>query len=107
MGVCMEVEAKIVMFFAALGAMAGCFSSLVSRFHASNPIRGAGIALLLALCLFYVSYKLTLSYKLAPRMFKVMPGQFPGGSRKVATTGIMNFFIMWLIFWIMVYNLTL
>jgi len=101
MGVNMEVETKIVLFFVALGATAGCFSGLVSSFHTSNLNKGAGIALLLALCLFYVSYKL------APRVFKVMPGQFPGGNRKVATTGIMIFFVMWLIFWIIVYNLTL
>lgn len=88
----MEALNKVTLIYAGWGAIAGCISSILFN---------GGLALLLAIFLFYVSYKLI------PLILKIKAAEFPGGKRKIATTGVMPFFIMWLILWILVYSLIL
>lgn len=61
-------------------------------------IRGGGEGLLLAIAGFLVLYKS------APRVLKIAGYQFPGGRRRLATAGILPFFLIWLIVWIGVYT---
>jgi uncharacterized membrane protein YfcA len=96
MGAQMEIESKLALFFAAFGAIAGCVSAPISATRQS-----AWLALLVAFFLFYVSYKV------APRALKIAQEQTPVAPRKIATTGLGSFFIMWFILWIMVYTLIL
>jgi len=70
----------------AVGAICGLF------------IRGGWHGLLLAIACFLAIYKA------APRVLKIVEHQFPGGRRKIATSGILPFFLIWLIVWIGVYT---
>jgi plastocyanin len=90
---------KVTLLFAGWGAIAGGISGFL-------PQAQSEFALLVAIFLFYVSYKLLTSNKVAPIVLKIPPEEFPGGKRKIVTTGIWSFFIMWLILWIAVYSST-
>lgn len=112
----MEVLSKISLLFTALGIVAGAISGLLSN---------SGLALLAAIVLFYASYKLAIKMylaKKAPAAAPAMPSTPPTGpappqptpptpqaisNRKVISTGILPFFVMWLVFWIMVYSIKL
>lgn len=91
----MEIVGKITLLFAGWGAIAGCISSFL-------PQAQSALALLVAIFLFYVSYKL------APIALKIPAGEFPGGKWTGLTAfkkGFFPFFIMWLVLWIMVYTI--
>jgi uncharacterized membrane protein required for colicin V production len=90
----MEIAGKITLLFAGWGAIAGFISGFL-------PQAQSALALLVAISLFYVSYKLV------PVALKIPPGEFPGGTMKIVTTGISSFFIIWLISWIMVHTIVL
>ncbi len=97
----MEATAKLVIFFAVTGAIAGCISGIISG---ANVTLGL-LALLLALFLFYVSYKLVTHHKFKNVVLKISNGGIPGGTKKIIMTGFLPHFIMWLIVWVMVYTL--
>jgi hypothetical protein len=106
----MEVLSKISLLFMGLGIVAGAISGLISN---------SGIALLIAIALFYVSYRIAIKMflKKATAVAPVTPPPTQTGptpqqpaqqaisSRKVISTGILPFFVMWLVFWIMVYSI--
>jgi hypothetical protein len=106
----MEPTSKATVLFAVLGAIAGSLSGLSSH---------AGFALLLALVFFYGGYRWCLSMFGIAKQPK--PQQQPAPSqpqpqspqpqmesgKKIATTGVTPFFVMWLIFWIMTYTIKL
>ena len=92
----MELVGKLTIFFAVTGAIAGCISSFLLN---------AWYALLIALILFYASYKLTTREKFKTRVLKISTGGIPGGTKKIVMTGFWPYFIMWLILWVMVYTL--
>ena len=90
------------MFFVVTGAVAGIISGLIS---------GANIRLniwapLIALFLFYVSYKLAAYEKIKNRLL-MTPVEESEGEKKVNVlmSGFWPYFIMWLVLWVMVYTL--
>ena len=95
---------RLTMFFAATGAVAGLISGLISsaniRFNIWTP--------LIALFLFYVSYKLAAQEKIKNR-FLMTPVEESEAEKKfnVLMTGFWSYFIMWLVLWVMVYTLLL
>ncbi len=95
----MELVAKITLLFAGCGAIAGVLSGFLRGLPAGQ---GSFALLAIFLLLFYVSYKL------APNILKFTPGEFPGGKWTGMTAfkrGFMGFLIMWLVLWIMTYNI--
>lgn len=104
----MEPTSKVTILFAMLGVTAGSLSGLFSN---------AGVALLLALIFFYGGYRWCRSiFGIAkepksqqPASPQPQPPQQPQmeSGRKITTTGITPFFVMWLIFWIMTYTIKL
>jgi len=106
LGVNMEAVGKITLLFAAFGALAGLISGAISS---------AGAALLLAILFFYGSYRLACSMFgiIKPALSPPAPTptatqvQKPIERRKIVTTGIWPFFIMWLILWIITYTIKL
>jgi hypothetical protein len=93
---------KLTVFFSATGAVAG----IISGFAADANIRLNILAPLIALFLFYVSYKLAAHEKIKNR-FLMSPVEQSEEEKKVnvAMTGLWPHFIMWLVFWVMVYTL--
>jgi hypothetical protein len=93
---------RLTVFFAVTGAVSGIVSGLIS----SANIRLNIWAPLIALFLFYVSYKLAAREKVKNR-FLMAPVEESEGEKKinVAMTGFWPYFIMWLVLWIMVYTL--
>ena len=93
---------RLTMFFAVTGAVAGIVSGLITianiRFNISAP--------LIALFLFYVSYKLTAHEKIKNR-FLMTPVEESEAEKKVNVVmiGLWPHFIMWLVLWVMVYTL--
>ncbi len=106
----MEPTSKVTVLFAILGVIAGSLSGLISH---------VGVALLLALVFFYGGYRWCRSMfgiakpskpqqQAPPQPQQPQPTQPQMESgRKIATTGITPFFVMWLIFWIMTYTIKL
>lgn len=102
----MEAVGKITILFAAFGALVGLISGVISS---------EGAALLLTIVFFYGSYRLACSMfgvvKPAPSTPAPAPTatqvQKPIERRKIATTGALPFFIMWLILWIISYTIKL
>lgn len=91
----MEVVSKITLLFAAFGAITGCVFV---------PLPGGPTGFLAGLGIFFGVFYLT--YRLTPMALGIKPAEFPGGKRKIATTGFFPFFIMWLMLWIMVYTIS-
>jgi len=95
----MELVAKITLLFAGWGAIAG----VLSGFLRGMPTGQGSFALLaIFLFLFYTPYKL------APKVLKFKPEEFPGGKWTGGTAfkrGFWGYFIMWLILWIMTYTI--
>ena len=79
--------------FALTGAVAGIISVFVP-----SPY----FALLIALILFYISYKI-----IPPRALKIEHKNWPGGTRKILTGGFFPFFLLWLIVWVLLYTVLL
>jgi len=88
----MDIESKITLFYTICGVLVGCASAFVPN---------SWTAFFLALIFFYVSYKLT------PKVFNLVENpprdSSAGGLIKL---GILPYFLMWLIFWILVYTMT-
>jgi len=93
---------RLTVFFAVTGAVAGIISGLIS----STDIRLNIWAPLIALFLFYVSYKLAAHEKVKNR-FLMAPVDESEAEKKVNVimTGFWSYFVMWLILWVMVYTL--
>lgn len=92
---------RLTLFFAVLGAVAGAISGIMT----SANIRLNTAAPLIAIVLFYISYKLAAHEKIKNK-FLVAPVEEPEGKKvNVIFTGIWPHFIMWLIFWVLVYTL--
>jgi hypothetical protein len=89
----MELAGKLYALFAVTGAVAGLISTFVP-----DP----KYALLIAIILFYFSYKI-----IPPHALKVKHSDWPGGKRNIATSGFFPFFLMWLIVWILLYTVFL
>lgn len=94
----MELIGKLTIFFAATGAIAGGISGFLPN---------SWYALLIALILFYASYKLTTYEKFKIKVLKISTGGLPGGKEKIIMTGFWPYFIIWLIVWVIVYTLLL
>ena len=94
--------ARLTIFFAATGAVAGLISGVMT----SADIKLNIYSLLLALFLFYVSYKLAGHQKIKNK-FLMAPIEESQASKKVNVlmTGFFPHFITWLILWILVYTL--
>ena len=93
---------RLTVFFAVTGAIAGLVSGLIS----SANIRFNILAPLIALFLFYVSYKLATHEKVKNR-FLMVPVEESEAEKKVNVVmiGLWPHFIMWLVLWVMVYTL--
>ena len=95
----MELVAKITLLFAGWGAIAG----VLSGFLRGLPTEQGSLALLaIFFSLFYASYRL------APNILKFTPDEFPGGRWTGLTAfkkGFLGFLIMWLVLWILTYNI--
>jgi hypothetical protein len=93
---------RLTVFFSIAGAAAGIISGILTDAN----IRLNILAPLLALFLFYISYKLTAHEKIRNR-FLMTPAEGSEEERKinVAMTGFWPYFLMWLILWVMVYTL--
>jgi hypothetical protein len=93
---------KLTIFFAVTGVVSGIISGLVSIAN----IRLNILTPLIALFLFYVSYKLAANEKIKNR-FLMAPVEESEGEKKIniAMTGFWPYFIMWLVLWVMVYTL--
>jgi hypothetical protein len=94
--------ARLTVFFSVIGAAVGVFSGVITKVN----IRFNIMAPLIALFLFYISYKLTAEEKIKNR-FLMAPVEESEEEKKVnvVMTGFWPYFIMWLIFWVMVYTL--
>jgi len=94
--------ARLTVFFAVAGAVAGLISGLITIVN----IRLNILAPLIALFLFYVSYKLAAQEKIKNR-FLMTPVEESEAEKKVNVimTGFWSYFVMWLILWVMVYTL--
>ncbi|MEW6222111.1 MAG: hypothetical protein AB1476_02140 [Candidatus Hadarchaeota archaeon] len=86
----LDAQTKVVLMFAAAGAVAGVISGVLV-----NSLLAAGVALLL----FY------LTFRLAPEYLKINVAEF--SKKKVLMTGFWPHFVMWLILWVLVYTLKL
>jgi len=97
----MELVAKITLLFAGWGAIAG----VLSGFLRGMPTEQGSLALLaIFFSLFYASYRL------APNILKFTPDEFPGGRWTGLTAfkkGFLGFLIMWLVLWILTYNIAI
>ena len=95
----MELVAKITLLFAGWGAIAG----VLSGFLRGMPTEQGSLALLaIFVFLFYVSYKV------ASRVLKFRPDEFPGGKWTgwvAFKRGFFGFSIMWLVLWIMTHTI--
>jgi hypothetical protein len=93
---------RLTMFFTVTGAVAGLISGLIS----GADIRLNIWAPLLALFLFYISYKLA-AYEKVKNRFLMVPVEESEGEKKVNVliSGFWPYFIMWLVLWVMVYTL--
>lgn len=86
----MELKSKLTLLYVLGGLVVGAISGFF--------IRGGWHGLLVAIVCFLAIYKS------APRVLKIAEHQFPGGRRGVLTSGILPFFLVWLIVWIGVYT---
>lgn len=90
----MTIDIKLLMLYSGVGTLVGCLSAVLSKMSVV-----AYVPLLLAFAFYY------LSYKLAVPVLKIVPAQFPGGKKKLITGGIMSYFFLWILFWILAYSL--
>ena len=86
----MEMMTKLTLLYVLGGLIIGVICGLF--------VRGGWHGLVLAI-LGYLAM-----YKSAPRLLGIVEHQFPGGRRRIATSGILPFFLFWLILWIAVYT---
>lgn len=86
----MEIIAKLTLLYVLAGVVAGTISGFF--------IRSGWHGLFLAIAFFLVVFRF------APHALKIARHQFPGGQRRIATSGILPFFLIWLIVWIAVYT---
>lgn len=87
----MEIKNKITLFYTASGIGVG---------SASAFIPDALWALFFAIFLFYVSCRLV------PRVFNLAENPLPdAGPWELVKLGVLPYFLMWLVFWILIYNL--
>lgn len=95
-------EARITVFFTVTGIAAGALSSAISLAFGT----GMGtLCLLLAILLFYASYKLASNERFRARYLMTMLEQSEVKKNiRIWMTGFWPFFIMWLIFWVMIYS---
>ncbi|MEM2875162.1 MAG: hypothetical protein QW567_04000 [Candidatus Hadarchaeales archaeon] len=95
-------EAKLTLFFALTGMVTGALSSAISLTLGT----GMGtLCLLLAIFLFYASYKLASNEKFRNRYLMAMLEQSEVKKNiRIWMTGFWPFFIMWLIAWVMIYS---
>jgi len=87
------IETKLLAFYGGVGTLVGCLSGVLSKMNIV-----AYAPLLLAFAFFY------LAYKLAMPALKIVPAQFPGGKKKLITGGIVSYFFLWILFWIVAYT---
>lgn len=93
----MDIQNKVTLFFTAFGIVAGSISGGLALKGSKAPL-----ALFIGLFLFYISYRLI------PQVFDLVEEPLPdNGSKKIIMLGLLPFWLMWLVFWIMVYTLTL
>ncbi|MDI6642858.1 MAG: hypothetical protein QMD95_02270 [Candidatus Hodarchaeaceae archaeon] len=93
---------RLTIFFAVAGAIAGFISGLMT----SADIKLNIVAPLIALILFYASYKLAAHEKIKNKFLMTPVEESREGKKvSVAMTGFWPHFIMWLIFWVLIYTL--
>ncbi|HID60285.1 MAG TPA: hypothetical protein EYP46_00300 [Hadesarchaea archaeon] len=92
---------RLTIFFAAAGAVAGLISGVMT----GSDIKLNVYSLLVAIILFYISYKLTACPKIKAKFLVTMVEE-PRAVKKpnVAMTGFFPYFILWLIVWVLVYT---
>jgi len=95
-------EARLTVFFALTGVLTGIISAAISLTFGTGA---STVCLLLAIFLFYISYKLASNEKFRTRYLTCMLEQSEVKKKiKVWMTGFWPFFILWLIVWIMIYS---
>jgi hypothetical protein len=89
----MKIKNKVTLYYTTFGIGVGALSAFLP---------GAWEALLVAILLFYVSCRLV------PRVFDLVENPLPDGSStwELVKLGFLPYFLIWLVFWIMVYTLT-
>lgn len=98
----MDIRSKITLVFTAFGVGAGSISGWLSVFRFQPPLGATDIfpLLLLALMLFYISYRLVL------QVFNLIENPLPDdGGKRIIMVGLLPFWLMWLIFLIMIHTL--
>ena len=95
---------RLTVFFAVAGAIVGLISGLVT----SADITLNTFTLLIALILFYVSYKLAIHQKIKNK-FLMTPVEesYAGKKVNVVMSGFLPYFIIWLVVWVLVYTLSM
>ncbi|HDI12628.1 MAG TPA: hypothetical protein ENF64_00765 [Hadesarchaea archaeon] len=93
---------RLTIFFAATGAVAGIISGVMT----SANIRLNIYSLLVAIILFYITYKLTIHQRTENRFLTVMVEESKAVKEpNPLTEGFFPFFILWLILWVMTYTM--
>lgn len=93
---------RLTIFFALTGAVAGLISGVMT----SVDIKLNIYSLLIAIILFYASYKLAAHQKIKNKFLMTLIEESQAGKKvNVAMTGFLPHFIIWLVVWVFVYTL--
>lgn len=94
---------RLTVFFAATGGIAGIISGIATSI---NITLNFPFSLLIAIILFYVSYKLTAHEKIKNKFLMTPVEESKVGKKpNIIMTGFPPYFIIWLIVWVLVYTL--
>jgi hypothetical protein len=95
-------EARLTLFFSLAGIISGALSAAISLAYGTGM---STLCLLLAILLYYASYKLASNEKFRSRYLMTMLEESEVKKNlRVWMTGIWPFFILWLIAWVMIYS---
>ncbi|MEM2878677.1 MAG: hypothetical protein QXG10_03935 [Candidatus Hadarchaeales archaeon] len=98
-------EARVTIFFALTGSLAGLISAVISLTMGTGT---GALCLILAVFLFYISYKLASLEKFRSRYLTAsLPESEVKKNLRIITSGIWPFFILWLIIWVLAYTVAI
>lgn len=89
----MDTEINVMLVFVAFGAVIGFVNGIVEL----TGLRG----FLLALVFFYISYKVV------EEVLDLEGTDYAEGAKQILKTGVLPYWFIWLVMWVLVYSLTL
>ncbi|MBS3815269.1 MAG: hypothetical protein KGY45_01750 [Hadesarchaea archaeon] len=92
----LEIENRITILFLVFALFVGSISGVGTNFGL-----GAWEAFFFALIFFYISYK-SIS-----KVFNLEEESFDGGAMETIKLGFLPYWLIWLVFWVLFYNITL